>query len=120
MIGLHALALVMALNADVTPSNIHSTICVRGWSASLRPQVRYTQALKRAQLPMGAKPWDFEEDHIIPICLGGHPTDPQNLRPQPWAQARAKDREEARLCKAVCADRMGLREAQNRMARWPN
>ncbi|MFF3517985.1 hypothetical protein [Streptomyces sp. NPDC002573] len=35
-----------AYNPDVTQSNIHSTICVSGWSATVRPPTSYTNPLK--------------------------------------------------------------------------
>jgi len=27
---------------------------------------------------------DYEEDHLIPLELGGNPTDPKNLWPEPF------------------------------------
>jgi len=27
---------------------------------------------------------DYEEDHFIPLEVGGHPKDPRNLWPEPW------------------------------------
>jgi hypothetical protein len=39
-----------ALNPDVTQTTIGTTICVRGWSRTIRPPQQYTSALKRQQL----------------------------------------------------------------------
>src|SRR5438045_2342486 len=36
--------------SKVTQATISSTICVRGWTATIRPPASYTNALKRAQL----------------------------------------------------------------------
>ena len=38
------------LNPDVTQANIRSTICRHGWTATIRPPVDYTNALKRRQM----------------------------------------------------------------------
>ena len=112
-----------AINPDVTQANIYKTICVRGWTRSVRPPEDYTYRLKREQL----REWgysdqqtrDYEEDHLIPLELGGNPTSPQNLWPEPrhgpW-NARVKDRLENYLHGEVCAGRMPLEEAQREIA----
>jgi hypothetical protein len=99
----------LALNAAVSQATIRTTICVPNWTDTVRPPVSYTDALKRKQLPPGSTLSAYEEDHVTPLCLGGHPTDPRNLRPQAWPDARRKDREETALCRAVCAGRITLR-----------
>jgi len=66
------------LNPDVTQASIRSTICTHGWTATIRPPVDYTNALKRTQMraygetgPASA----YQEDHLISLELGawGHP-----------------------------------------------
>ncbi|MEU3503639.1 hypothetical protein ABZ726_23765 [Streptomyces hundungensis] len=57
-------------------------------------------------------PAHYEEDHIVPLELGGAPLDPANLRPVPLAQAHADDRLEDSLHRAVCASTMTLAAAQ--------
>jgi hypothetical protein len=63
-----------ALNPDVRQDTIGSTICVRGWTQTIRPQQRYTSALKRQQLRDYGYPdrrvGDYEEDHLVPLVLG--------------------------------------------------
>jgi hypothetical protein len=55
----------------------------------------------------------YERDHVIPLCLGG-PDTAANMQYQAWAEARVKDRLEARVCHLVCDLRaMPLEEAQN-------
>jgi len=52
----------------------------------MRPPSRYTNNLKK----QGIKDYrykekrlaEYEEDHLIPLQLGGHPTDPKNLWPE--------------------------------------
>jgi len=108
-----------ALNPNVTQANISSTICVRGWTRTVRPPLEYTERLKREQIRTRHLPGrlsDYEEDHFIPLELGGAPRDPNNLWPQPWDQARRKDRWEYALNRAVCAGRMSLADARHKIA----
>lgn len=108
-----------ALNPDVTQGTIRSTICVPGWTASVRPSRGYTDGVKLKLLrEAGLAPGDaarYELDHFIPLALGGHPRKLENLWLQPWEGAngaRAKDRLEVSLKRLVCAGRMTLSEAQ--------
>ena len=109
-----------AINPAVTQENIQQTICVRGWTKTIRPPEAYTDALKLKQLrDEGAadmNPRHYEEDHLISLEIGGNPTDPKNLWPEayegPWG-ARVKDRLENRLHREVCAGRRSLRDAQD-------
>jgi hypothetical protein len=115
-----------ALNPAVTQGDIYSTICVRGWTRSVRPPERYTERLKREQIrEYGyADRWlrDYEEDHLVPLELGGSPTSPRNLWPEPhhvaggWNSYR-KDRLENRLNHLVCRGRLSLRAARRAIAR---
>jgi hypothetical protein len=59
---------------------------------------------------------DYEEDHLIPLEVGGHPTDPKNLWPEPYNVpngARQKDKVENLLHSRVCSGQMTLADAQN-------
>lgn len=106
----------------VTPANVHATICVPGYPATVRPPSSYTSKLKREQITLwGLKdvdPDDYEEDHLISIELGGAPRDPRNLWPQPWdgCGAHRKDVLENKLHRLVCDGTLGLREAQRAIA----
>ncbi len=111
-----------AINPEVTQENINDTICVRGWTKTIRPKVSYTNKLKlqqMAELGLLGDPHDYEEDHLISLELGGHPTDPHNLWPEPWTGdlgARRKDVLENRLKSLVCKNIIPLREAQTAIA----
>jgi hypothetical protein len=103
------------INPDVTQANIRSTICVSGWTRTVRPPVDYTNALKRQQMraygergPLSA----YQEDHLISLELGGNPTDPRNLWPEPYPRASAVDQIENQLNAEVCDGRLTLAEAQ--------
>jgi hypothetical protein len=108
-----------ALNPDVTQQTIASTICVRGWTRTIRPPSSYTSALKRQQLRqfrLRGPPSAYQEDHLISLELGGSPTDPKNLWPEPYPRASRVDRIENELNALVCAGRLSLRAAQEREA----
>jgi hypothetical protein len=66
----------------VTQANIQTTICVSGYTAKVRPLSLYTRLLKQRQIKeygyVDTNLADYEEDHLIPLELGGHPTDPRN------------------------------------------
>lgn len=115
-----------AINPAVTAVTIGQTICRRGWTRTVRPPVSYTEPLKKAQIRQygyrDRRPWKYEEDHLIPLSLGGSPTAPSNLWPEPhlgpgqWG-SYAKDRLEGRMVRLVCEHRLGLDEARALMAR---
>jgi len=106
------------VNPQVTALNLASTICRKGWTATVRPPVSVTNRLKAEQMPRYGETGpasSVEEDHLIPLELGGSPTDPANLWPEPYAGARgakAKDAAENSLNRAVCGGRMKLADAQ--------
>ena len=56
----------------------------------MRPPTSYTDELKlegmRAYGRSGGA-GDYQEDHLISLELGGHPTDPRNLWPEPRPHA---------------------------------
>ncbi|WP_432850580.1 hypothetical protein ACQPXB_21600 [Amycolatopsis sp. CA-161197] len=103
----------------VTQSTIHSTICVSGWTATVRPSTSYTNALKVQGIAdygySDTNLADYEEDHMIPLELGGSPKDPGNLWPEPYAgtqTAHTKDGTETKLKNAVCAGTITLSAAR--------
>jgi len=107
----------------VTQDNILTTICVSGYTTRVRPSSRYTDALKAQQIKAygytDTKLADYEEDHLIPLELGGHPTDPRNLWPEPLTgvyTATKKDAVENSLHTKVCAGLIALAAAQATMA----
>ena len=105
------------LNPDVTQVNIRSTICRHGWTATIRPPVGYTNALKRRQMRLYGETGsmsDYQEDHLISLELGGSPTDPRNLWPEPYPRASDVDRIENDLNAQVCSGVLTLAQAQQR------
>jgi hypothetical protein len=107
------------LNPAVTAATIRATICVRGWTRTVRPPTSYTNDLKRRQMVEYRAPGtlhDYQEDHLISLELGGDPVDPRNLWPQPRPWAERVDHTENELNEAVCSGRLALAEAQLREA----
>ena len=105
------------LNPAVTQATLVSTVCRRGWTKTVRPPVGYTNELKLRQLlryGLHGPPSAFQEDHLISLELGGSPTDPRNLWPEPYPRASAVDRIENDLNHRVCAGSLSLAEAQRR------
>jgi len=108
-------------NPAVTQSSIGSTICVIGYTKTIRPPVSYTNKLKYDQLHSGynvngdLNMRDYEEDHLIPLEVGGHPSSPLNLFPQYYTSAtgaRFKDKLENKMHLLVCSGRITLSAAQ--------
>jgi hypothetical protein len=114
-----ALAIDLPLNPVVTQETIGSTICVPGWTKTVRPSARYTSSVKLRlvhELEITEELLvDFELDHRIPLALGGAVSDPHNLEFQPWDEAGEKDQIEAFLSRAVCASKIALDEARRRI-----
>lgn len=109
-----------ATNPQVTQENIASTICKSGWTATIRPPVGYTDRLKadgiRAYGYRETGMSGYEEDHLISLELGGAPSDPKNLWPEPGASPNPKDKVENDLNHAVCGGRVKLADAQRAIA----
>jgi hypothetical protein len=105
------------LNPGVTQATIRSTICVSGWTKTVRPPVDYTNALKAKQLRAYGETGslsDYQEDHLISLELGGNPTDPRNLWPEPYPRASAVDQIENELNAQVCGGTLSLHDAQEK------
>jgi hypothetical protein len=101
------------------------TICVHGYTKTVRPPAAYTDSLKKQQISdygyTDTNPTNYEEDHLVPLELGGHPTDPKNLWPQPRSgayPAAAKDRLENALHAKVCSGLVTLAAAQTAIVRY--
>ena len=103
------------LNPDVTQANIRSTICTHGWTSTIRPPESYTNDLKRRQMRRYGETGSmsgYQEDHLISLELGGSPTDPRNLWPEPYPRASQMDQIENQLNAQVCGGQLTLAQAQ--------
>ena len=119
-----------AISTAVTQANISKTICVSGYTAKVRPPVTYTNALKASQIRAGYTSSgktalaDYEEDHLVPLEVGGNPRSTLNLWPEPrWGQwsAATKDKLENLIHARVCSRKLSLSAAQTIFSgNWEN
>lgn len=121
-----------ATNSAVTQVNIQTTICKAGYEESVRPSVSYTNKLKYQQMveygyatsSASAKlvAVNYEEDHFIPLELGGNPTAPTNLWPElDNGTPNEKDKVENYLHRQVCNGVITLAQAQKEITtNWYN
>ena len=104
-----------ALNPAVTQATIDQTICVEGWTATVRPPESITEQEKATSMAAygdTGSPGDYEYDHFVPLELGGATNDPRNLWPEPGASPNPKDTVENELRQQVCDGQMTLAEAR--------
>ena len=115
-----------AVNPKVTQATIASTICVSGYTSSIRPPENITEHEKTASAAAYGYTGSMhtaEYDHLVSLELGGDPNDPANLwvepndRPAATATANSKDVLENRLHDLVCAGQLSLAVAQQAIAR---
>ena len=110
-----------------TPGAIRSgvslaTICASGYSRSVRPPESFTEPLKLHQMrayDLPGSPRDYEEDHLVPLSIGGAPRDPRNLWPEPRSganNAEQKDQLETWAARMACSRRIPLGRLQRAMA----
>ncbi len=112
----------MALNPDVSQNTIAETICVPGYTKTVRPSTGYTNGVKHKLMREAGIDEslisDYELDHLIPLALGGHPRKLDNFQLQLWEGengAKRKDRLEVKLQCMVCAGQVTLAEAQGKI-----
>jgi hypothetical protein len=100
----------------VKQATIGSTVCVKGWTKTIRPPASYTSALKKQQLAAWGyadqNPSHYEEDHLISLELGGAPRSRKNLWPEPHSQSAKSDPKENSWRKKVCDGTLTLKQAQ--------
>ena len=110
------------VDPTVTQDNIDSTICVNGYTQTVRPPVSVTEPIKLERMQAYGftdSLSSYELDHFIPLELGGAPADVMNLWPEPHytnPNSYDKDRFENYLHDKVCSGAMDLKTAQNEIA----
>jgi hypothetical protein len=98
-------------------------ICGYGYSRSVRPTERYTERLKFSQMrayQLPGRASEYEEDHLVPLSIGGAPRDPANLWPEPRHgpnSAAEKDQLETWAARMACGHRLSLARLQRDMAK---
>jgi len=107
-----------SIDPDVTQADIGSTICKKGWTATVRPPKAQTERFKYdvAYPAYGTPSAERTElDHLVPLELGGS-NDATNLWPEYPPTPNPKDSVEDALNAAVCDGRVSLSAAQNAIA----
>jgi hypothetical protein len=108
-----------AADPRVTQANIQSTICVSGYTTTVRNvPTSEKNAVYREYGITHRAPYSYEVDHIVSLELGGS-NDIANLYPESYAGpngARVKDTLENRLHAAVCHGQITLAQAQTAIA----
>lgn len=107
-----------SIDPAVTQDDIHSTICRRGWTSTIRPPESQTEYAKYhvaypAYHVSGNAKGEF--DHLVPLELGGS-NDITNLWPEIGKIPNPKDKVEDALNHAVCDGRVSLAAAQRAIA----
>ena len=111
-----------ATNPLVTQANIGSTICVKGYTSTIRPPANITGREKKANaLSYGytGSLKTFEYDHLLSLELAGDPNDARNLWVEPASPGHKgsgvnnpKDGVENKLHSAICSGRVTLAQAE--------
>jgi hypothetical protein len=115
--GAQAQAQAQAQTPDpnLTPGAVATTnrseICARGYARAHRSWAAKWLTLRRYNIPR-AQSGAFEDDDLVPICLGGDNSSLLNHWPEPWAQAERKDELESETCRAVCRGSLSVTEGQ--------
>ncbi|WP_332602360.1 hypothetical protein [Arthrobacter sp. S2(2024)] len=111
-----------ATDPAVTQENLDSTICMSGYTATVRPPASNTDKVKAESLreygQTAAKTTEY--DHLISLELGGT-NSVSNLWPEPnkasaTGTTNPKDAVENTLHKAICTHKVTLSAAQNAIA----
>ncbi len=103
---------------QLTPGAIRtsdtSEICAAGYDRAARAWPY--PAGKRQVLAEYDIAWtdraSYEDDDLVPVCLGGANADIRNHWPQPIDQAEVKDEIEGEMCRRVCAGEIGIDQGQ--------
>ena len=82
-----------------------SVICAPGYARSHRVWHDKAGTLAKYHIPLSAA-GRYEDDDLIPVCLGGDNASPLNHWPQPNAATPgAADKDERKICAEVCRAR---------------
>ena len=107
-----------SIDPAVTQANIHQTICVSGYTKTVRPPSSDTERFKfDVAYPDYGTPRSekTELDHLVSLELGGS-NDAANLWPETPPTPNPKDKVENALHAAVCDGQVSLAAAQRAIA----
>lgn len=105
-----------AINASVTDATLAQTICLSGWTKTVRAVNEAEKQQVMQRYGYTGSPSDVEIDHYLPLEDGGSNA-VENLWPMPYQNgsygARVKDKVETRVKDEICAGRLSLADGQN-------
>lgn len=106
----------MVLNPDVGQETVGTTICIAGYTKTVRPSATYTNGVKFNLMREAgidqSQSADYALDHVVPLVLGGSPRDRRNLRLLTASENSRKSRIEVKLRCLVCSGQLPLQSAQ--------
>jgi hypothetical protein len=106
-----------SIDPAVTQANIATTICMSGYTATVRPPESQTEHFKLdVAEPAYGQSGHGELDHLVPLELGGS-NDATNLWVEAGSIPNPKDAVENALNQEVCNGTLTLRRAQRLIAR---
>jgi hypothetical protein len=101
-------------DSRVTQTDIASTICTRGYTATVRNvSTRTKHAVYVEYGVTQSAQRNYVIDHLVPLEVGGA-NDIKNLWSEPKADAKTKDKLEGQMHTAVCNGSLSLTAAQAR------
>ena len=112
-------------NPAVKQETLQETVCIRGYTATVRPPVYITNVIKKRLLEAQGMTWDsaptFKLDHVVPLYAGGEAGDPNhtsNFQLQRVEEATRKDRLEAKIGCMICVGQITLDEGHDAFLNW--
>jgi hypothetical protein len=94
-------------------------VCTPGYAHAHRPSFAESNALKHEVFARYGIAWSehgkYELDHLVPLELGGN-SSIENLWPELWPEAIAKDALENQLHALVCAGELSLLDARTQIS----
>lgn len=96
--------------SEISEKQYRAQCHAKGWTRPYRPSVNFTNSLKKLQMKKYGYPLadigDYEEDHLVPLCLAGSAQDPANLWPQPRFGEWSADRKDRGKALSACLRRV--------------
>lgn len=114
-----------AVDPEVTQETLKESVCKQthfSWTEGHMPPRSFLETAEKEQLKLYGYADEnlrhYQMDHLIPLSLGGHPTDLRNIWPQllisRWS-ARRKDYLEEIMHTKVCKGELSLKDAQEQI-----
>ena len=117
ILAVAAIVAAQASGSVVKPEPSIELLCRSGYARNIRSRLSRSEKLRVYRREGRPRDGSTVVDHVIPLVLGGHPDDPENLQLQEKSESRMKDWVEVRLYREVCRGERSLRSAQEIVAK---